>query len=825
MGFLLITLILSVSFALAEDTEEQKIQKAYEWVFAKVAERGCNALSTEEKVFVLLATGQCEDALKNSAKTVNSQQQCFTPTGTGTSCDLKSTAQAALALENEGIDATKAGNWLISQKKVPGTMKWILQVESNEATACTIKYDSTTISLTIGVDKKIKTLSPGCFSKYQNDYWLLIAPTCREKTFNISCDKSFLTNLIYTEGEQTFFISEKTHAASENEQTQEKVESLCFTQSDNCELDYEGGLWAALALDVMYFDWDAFAPYLMANAEKTVNKKYMPYAFLYQLQGSEYYGSLISSKKTVSAGDYWEYLSDPYFGTAMSAFVLDNSFPTTGKDWLLSTQSADKSWRGDLTNTAFILYSVWPGMYVPPVEPECGNGVVEGDEECDDGNLEDGDGCSEDCEEEVPPEPYCGDSIINGNETCEANNLDGKDCTDFSFDFGNLSCKAPGSVGACTFNTSGCGNEPEIECDPAPCPEGKICYLHVCIDDPDTVVCGNGLIESGESCEGNNWGNITNCSTLGSRFIGGNLSCSDDCVFDTTECVQIPGDECDTDAECVDLYGEGYVCGSDGECKRDDRKDCEFWDYFCRGRSDCQGDGGTILDSEYECNTPDVCCNIGGEKKTCSEMNGEKCTSDQSCTGTEDYNAKDITSGQFCCLRGVCQNPSQLSDCENAGGQCKANCADDESTIYEDCDIYSDFCCISSTGCTTDDDCFTDQTCDDGVCIDKKKTSYWWLWVLLILIVIVVVGILFKDKLRVYYMQIMSKFGGKKPPRRGPPGFPPPSGRMPSRPLMPRRMMPPPRRGPPPRAPPKPAPSKPKGDFEDVLKKLKDMGS
>ncbi len=43
--------------------------------------------------------------------------------------------------------------------------------------------------------------------------------------------------------------------------------------------------------------------------------------------------------------------------------------------------------------------AVWPDRYVPPdaAPPECGNGEVEGDERCDDGNLVSGDGCNSTC--------------------------------------------------------------------------------------------------------------------------------------------------------------------------------------------------------------------------------------------------------------------------------------------------------------------------------------------------------------------------------------------------------------------------------------------
>src|SRR5690349_15927727 len=38
----------------------------------------------------------------------------------------------------------------------------------------------------------------------------------------------------------------------------------------------------------------------------------------------------------------------------------------------------------------------------------CGNGQPDGDEECDDGNLKNGDGCSKDCKREV-----CGNGITD----------------------------------------------------------------------------------------------------------------------------------------------------------------------------------------------------------------------------------------------------------------------------------------------------------------------------------------------------------------------------------------------------------------------------
>jgi cysteine-rich repeat protein len=67
----------------------------------------------------------------------------------------------------------------------------------------------------------------------------------------------------------------------------------------------------------------------------------------------------------------------------------------------------------------------------------CGNGEVESDEACDDGNLVDGDGCSASCT--VEPGwtctdetcvTVCGDGLVRGDETCDDGNLaDGDGCS------------------------------------------------------------------------------------------------------------------------------------------------------------------------------------------------------------------------------------------------------------------------------------------------------------------------------------------------------------------------------------------------------------
>jgi len=107
--------------------------------------------------------------------------------------------------------------------------------------------------------------------------------------------------------------------------------------------------------------------------------------------------------------------------------------------------------------------------------PDCGNGVLDAGEECDDGNLIDTDGCLSTCKLNV-----CGDSFLNlGVEECEQGVLGARcvggtnigrpcqadadcppqgigtcqsvDCTSLGFASGTLACTTQ-----CTFDTSGC---------------------------------------------------------------------------------------------------------------------------------------------------------------------------------------------------------------------------------------------------------------------------------------------------------------------------------------------------------------------------------
>jgi len=134
-------------------------------------------------------------------------------------------------------------------------------------------------------------------------------------------------------------------------------------------------------------------------------------------------------------------------------------------------------------------------------EKVCGNNFVENNEECDDGNKTSGDGCSSNCQRE-----YCGDGTVQSVEECEPPNTsycdsycrrkddDDDDDDDDGYSRPRQVCGDGSLQGSerCEYDWH--------------CPEGQICDNCGC-KTPTTghtnPMCGNGKQETGEDCEYN----------------------------------------------------------------------------------------------------------------------------------------------------------------------------------------------------------------------------------------------------------------------------------------------------------------------------------
>lgn len=358
LGILVIFLILlSFSFLQAQinsTEEEAKIDEAYECLEDKVV-GNCDSLTTEERIFSLLAINKCKTELIEDS----SDGKCWP----SENCRLKPTAQAILALDNSNSNVDDAKQWLISQTRTPLEMIWYLQIESNEQTTCHIDYTGFSTTIQIAENKKISGDAGQCFSSAQDNYWLEVSPLCYDREFSISCDKAFTTTLLFQrQGSSTIHVFEKTSSSAAGGTLIEKIASLCFKEPSANTCNYEGSLWAAFALDSLGEDVSSYLPYLITLAED--NGRYLPDAFLYLITAdTEYRDALLSEQKKIGEYYYWQESLDKYYDTALALFPFKSETlleKTNSKHWLLETQNDNGCWLDNTRNTAFILASVWP---------------------------------------------------------------------------------------------------------------------------------------------------------------------------------------------------------------------------------------------------------------------------------------------------------------------------------------------------------------------------------------------------------------------------------------------------------------------------------
>jgi len=355
--FLLI-LIFSIFFvsAAANDTSE----KAYSCLESKVVDK-CSTLTSEEKIFSLLAINSCKTELISDSL----GGQCWPNVG----CKIKTTAQAILALNRVNADTLSAENWLKSQSVVSSDLDWFLQVDSDVETSCTVTYSEGTYTFTIEDDKTLSGNTGTCLKVY-NNYWLKISPSCYDLEFRVSCRESFLTSLLYKKKtSSTIYVSQKTNSASGEGTITEKVSSSCFKEGSSC--NYEGTLWAAVVLDYRKYDVSSYIPYLVAMADEPSNVKYLPEAFLYSLTDDfriELLAKQVENK-------WWAASGDKFYDTAIALLPFQNeelSEKTNSIDWLSEVQGSDGCWQGNIRNTAFLLYSIWPKkISVPSTAKDC----------------------------------------------------------------------------------------------------------------------------------------------------------------------------------------------------------------------------------------------------------------------------------------------------------------------------------------------------------------------------------------------------------------------------------------------------------------------
>lgn len=219
---------------------------------------------------------------------------------------------------------------------------------------------------------------------------------------------------------------------------------------------------------------------------------------------------------------------------------------------------------------------------------------------------------------------------------------------------------------------------------------------------------------------------------------------------------------------------------------------CEDFGHYCVSIGNC--DLEESLDNFYCPSSSEVCCEVENIAPTCSEKSGIICSLDQFCNGDE-VPSSDSSS---CCI-GDCLDLDVEPECEQEGYICKSSCTDneEEKTTYSNSCEFGDVCCAKLP-----------QT--------SGGFNIWLIILLIILIILIILAIVFRNQLKVWYFKRKSGYKSKK---TGKPPTNPSQGLMPmpiGRPFLQPSISPN-------RKPTRRRPSSIDKEFDDTMKKLRDM--
>ena len=474
--------IFLVSFVIAAEGDEETIEKsiddkAYDCLNDRFNQTGCSGLSTEGKIFALLTLGECKDEILADANYKS---------------NIKLTSQAILALNKVGVDTSDPIDWLWKQNKTSKDMTWFLQIDSSEATICSITYGSSTNTINIGVDKKIDTNAGNCLTRATENYWLQINSACYDEEFEITCDKDFLTTLLFKSSDNTIHVSPKSTSSQGGGTTIEKIEFLCFQKGNSC--DYEGTLWAALILNYIGTDQDLNKINFYLTTLSSISPQYLPSSFLYSLIGTnEFENELIQSQ---SPAGFWKVGNNKYYDTALALLSIPSGSTNweNALTWLEDEQMATGCWNSNnFADTAFTVYSVWPR----------GVSLSAGVSEEEIIPTTEGESCSEvgyfcmsgvNCEGSILDEYDCNgfDKCCNQDQTLET-------CSDLNGDICNSNQQCAGGDSENTFDL----DYGQTCCIGGACEEKIVTEEFTC--------SSNGGICRIEGCEGNEESSFETC--------------------------------------------------------------------------------------------------------------------------------------------------------------------------------------------------------------------------------------------------------------------------------------------------------------------------
>ena len=229
----------------------------------------------------------------------------------------------------------------------------------------------------------------------------------------------------------------------------------------------------------------------------------------------------------------------------------------------------------------------------------------------------------------------CGDGQITGKEICDVKDVNNPNDDIF---VSNLECNDQQGWNG-TLKCDAC-----LRIDTGTCVGGA-------------GSCGNGVLNPGEVCDGNEYfGDINFCQEISGGLIG-DLACNN-CDYNVNSCIFVSGggERCDSCSECDDLFGVGDCqqsicvqgCPGRGSCYYDsgigedckscalidacndytNQEDCEFDRCVLQGNNACEWVNGACKENkncEWDCNGIYTSCVNGYAQKVdiCRLISGD----------------------------------------------------------------------------------------------------------------------------------------------------------------------------------------------------------